>query len=167
MLTRLATRTVGRARQRWLGSWAGKFDAAHGASLDARQALGAQLTDVWVLHEDGGEADAMEQEAGSAAGSQIAFALSVEDTAVGFIRGSLLDKNTGLLIGATCHAALSLSSVGIPLVRATRNELKLRGAQNIVAVAPLHGLCKHIVDTKGWERLEGMPGFEPDHPGAV
>ena len=162
---RLAASPFSSICRRGLGSWAGKFDTARGASLEARQALGSQLADVWVLHQDGEEEDAMAKEAGM--DNQLAFALSVEGTAVGFIRGSLLDQNTGLLIGATCHEALSLSSVGVPLVRATRNELKLRGAKNIVAVAPLHGLCADIVASKGWERLEGMPGFEAEHPGAV
>eukprot|EP00966_Prymnesium_polylepis_P059492 1379008-Prymnesium_polylepis.1 len=64
----LATR--GAARRR-LGSWAASFDAARGSSLQVRQALGAKLTDVWTLHQDDSEAEAMQAEAGAAAGTQI------------------------------------------------------------------------------------------------
>jgi hypothetical protein len=126
-----------------------------------------QLEDVWVLHQDGHEAEAMQAEAGATDGSQIAFALSVEGTAVGFMRAALMNATAGLLIGTQCHSALSMSSVGSPLIHAARNELAARGAKSLMALAPLHGLCEWIVTEKAWERLEKMPGFEPDQLSAV
>ena len=163
-LARAAT-SVGSVRS--LGSWTCKFDTARGASLEVRQALGVQLEDVWVLHQDGHEAEAMQAEAGATDGSQIAFALSVEGTAVGFMRAALMNATAGLLIGTQCHSALSMSSVGSPLIHAARNELAARGAKSLMALAPLHGLCEWIVTEKAWERLEKMPGFEPDQLSAV
>jgi len=151
---------------------------ARGGPLDVRQALGAELEDVWKLEsavwegewvrdQAGSEAEAMEAEASTGAGMQLTFALNVEGTVVGHIRAMLLDDEMGMLIGAQCHPALSLSSVGKPLVRAARHELVLRGAKTVVGVAPLPGLCKWIVAESAWERLDHLPGFTEDQPAAV
>lgn len=164
------------AGARALGSWAKKFEKARGASLEVRQSLGKELEDVWELHQDEEEAKAMEAEAGEAAGKQITFVLSVESTAIGIIRAALMPSKqttggpSGLLIGAQVDPALSLSSVGKPLVRAARNELLVRGAEpgRIVAVAPLIGLNQWIVDNQRWSSLdESAEDFDADQPGAV
>ena len=178
MLAPLARRAAGALRRapraRSLGSWAGRFDAARGASLEVRQALAADLEDVWKLDQDDQEAKAMEAEAGSAAGTQITFVLSVESTAVAIIRAALMPSGqstggpSGLIIGAQVDPALSLSSVGVPLVRAAKNELKARGCERIVAVAPLTGLCEWVVAGQKWSTLDAAaPDYDADQPGAV
>ena len=124
--------TAVRRGVRSLGSWTSEFEAARGASLEVRQALGARLADVWELNQDATEAKKMEAEAGSASGTQLTFVLSVENTAVAILRAALMPTGqstggpSGLLIGAQVDPALSLSSVGKPLIRVARNELKLQ-----------------------------------------
>ena len=172
MLLRRASLFRGRLA-RSLGSWAGEFEAARGAKLEVRQALGSKLEDVWELDQDEEEARAMEAEAGSSAGTQLTFVLSVEKTAVGIIRAALMPssaggKPVGLLIGAQVDPALSLSSIGVPLVRAARNELKVRGCERVMAVAPLSGLCEWVASTSAWERLDrAAADFAEEQPDAV
>ena len=176
MLRTTALRTTRGIFRRSLGSWAGRFDAARGASLEVRQALGRELhdNDVWQMNQDKEEARAMEAEAGTSSGSQLTFVLSVEDTAVAMIRAALMPTGqtsggpTGLLIGAMCDPALSLSVVGTPLIRAARNELKLHGCERVMAVAPLTGLCAWVRAEQSWEKLDSSAeGYHPDQPGAV
>ena len=116
----------------------------------------------------------MEAEAGAASGTNLTLVLSVEGTAVALMRAALMPSGqttggpTGLLIGAQCDPALSLSSVGVPLIRAARNELKLRGCDRVVAVAPLTGLCEWVASEAAWERLDASaPDYHPDQPGSV
>ena len=159
---------------RRLGSWAAAVEAARGADLKARQDLGDSLSDIWELHQDETEAKKLEDEAGSAPGSQLTFVLSVEGTAVAILRASLMPTGqatggkSGLLIGAQVDPALSLSSVGRPLIRAASNELKLRGAGRIMAVAPLPGLCDWVAREAAWERLDtSADDYSPEQRAAV
>lgn len=171
-----ATRPLRGLFRRSLGSWAGRFDAARGASLDVRQALGRDLheQDAWELNQDDQEARAMAAEAGSASGTQLTFVLSVQDTAVAILRAAMIPTGqttggpSGLLIGAQCDPALSLSVVGVPLIRAARNELKLRGCDRVVGVAPLTGLCEWVRAEEAWTKLDSTAAtFDADQPGAV
>ena len=50
--------------------------------------------------------------------------------------------------------ALTLTAAGTPLVRAALDELRARGAERVVAVAPLAGLCAWVVEHKLWEKLD-------------
>ena len=118
----------------------------------------------------------MEQEAGMAAGSQLTYVLSVEGTAVAILRAALMPANaaqpssgySGLLIGAQVDPALTLSDAGLPLISAARKELLARGADRVVAVAPLPGLCAWVVDNAAWEHLDDQaPGYNAEQPGAV
>ena len=165
----LLTRVI-RAPRLWrsLGSWAAKFEATRGGSLEARKALAAEVSGSWKLHGDEAEARALEAEANSAPGSQLTLVLSVEETAVAILRTALMptgqsDGHTGLLIGAQVDPALSLSSVGPPLIKLAREELKQRGVERVVAVAPLPGLCEWIVASAAWANAN----FDADQAGAV
>ena len=61
----------------------------------------------------------------------------------------------------------TLDDESVPHV-SRRPQLKLRGAQRVVALAPLHGLCGWIVSEAAWERVDSsMPGFDPEQPAAV
>jgi len=156
------------ATARQLGTWEAKFEAARGANLEVRKALGAEVSGSWKLHEDEVEAKAMEAEASSAPGSQLTLVLSVEDTAVAILRSALMPTNqsggaTGLLIGTQVDPALSLSTVGPPLIEAARSRLEARGVARVVAVAPLPGLCEWIVAKQAWT----SPNFDELQAGAV
>ena len=134
---------------RRLGSWAAKFDEARTSTLAVRKALGDELQDVFKVEWDEAEAKALEAEAKSAPGSQLTLVLSVESTAVAILRAAVMpsgqtDGSTGLLIGAQSDPALPLSSIGPKLISTAREELKLRGVERTVAVAPLQGLCEWI-----------------------
>ena len=177
---------------RRLGSWARRFESARGAALAERLALATELTSkkAWKLDTDEAEARAMESlpetrlwqtgqsEAAAPSGSQFTFVLSVENTAVAIMRAALMPtgqntgaKHYGLLIGSQCDPALSLTSVGEPLIRAATAQLKQRGAERVLAIAPLPGLCEWVVKTEGWKTLETLdrsaPGFTADQIGAV
>ena len=155
---------------RFLGSWASEIEATRGASIEARKALAAKLQDAgaWTVGQDILEARRMEVEAGTAPNSQFAFVLDIEGTTVGIMRAALVQQTTAMLIDAQCDPALCMSSIGAPLIQAAREELKLRGAERVVAVAPLPGLCKWIASEAAWDRLDsGAPDFAPDQPGAV
>jgi len=166
---RRATALATAARSvRRLGSWAAKFEAARGGPLAARQALGSELAGVFQLEQDAAEAATMETEAGAPPGSQLTFVLSVEGTAVAIIRAGLLQGSTGLLIGTQCDPALSYSNVGPPLVSAAVDELRTRGAQRVLAVAPLTGLCGWVVEHELWKSLDtDRPDYDEEQPGAV
>ena len=160
---------VARVQQRRsLGSWSSDFESARGASVETRQALGRKLRDVWVLEQDAAKSEAMQAEAG---GTQLTFVLSVEGTAVALLRAALMPTGqetggpTGLLIGAQVDPALSYDAVGGPLIKAARAELKRRNAERVVAVAPLPGFCKWIVDNTAWEGIDASE--DADAPGAV
>ena len=162
---------------RRLGSWARRFESARGAALAERLALATELTSkkAWKLDTDEAEARAMESEARAPSGSQFTFVLSVENTAVAIMRAALMPtgqntgaKHYGLLIGSQCDPALSLTSVGEPLIRAATAQLKQRGAERVLAIAPLPGLCEWVVKTEGWKTLDrSAPGFTADQIGAV
>ena len=80
----------------------------------------------------------------------------------------MLNGTTGLLVGTQCDPALTLSAVGAPLVRVALDELKARGAERVVAVAPLSGLCAWVVEHRLWEKLDATaPDHDPDQAGAV
>jgi len=167
---------VGRRGSRALGSWTSQFETARGASLEARLALGKALTEksAFKLDQDEAEAKALEAEAGMAPGSQLTFVLSVEGTAVAIMRAASMpigQENAGfygLLIGTQCDPALCLSSVGMPLVGAAQKQLKARGAERVLAVAPLPGLCAWVVEHEKWNHLDrGAAGYTDDQPGAV
>ena len=153
---------------RHLGSWEAQFVAARGAPLEARQALSAKVEGNWVLERDDTEAAALAAEAGAPADTQLTFVLKVEETRVAIMRASMLNGATGLLVGTQCDPALTLSAVGTPLVRAALDELKARGAERVVAVAPLAGLCAWVVEHKLWEKLDAIaPDHSPEQAGAV
>lgn len=162
---------------RRLGSWARRFETARGAALAERLALATELTSkkAWKLDTDEAEARAMESEAAAPSGSQFTFVLSVENTAVAIMRAALMPtgqntgpKHYGLLIGSQCDPALSLTSVGEPLIRAATAQLKQRGAERVLAIAPLPGLCEWVVKTEGWKTLDrSAQGFAADQIGAV
>ena len=155
-------------RVRSLGAWAAQFDTARGSPVQARLELGKKLESVWKLERDEREAAALEAESGAPAGSQLTFVLSVEDTAVAIMRAALLQGETGLLIGTQCDPALCLTTVGAPLIGAAREALELRGAQRILAVAPLTGLCGWVVENKLWQKIDRESAtFHEDQPGAV
>ena len=165
----LLTRVVRAPRLcRSLGTWAAKFEATRGSSLEERKALAAEVSGLWKLHRDEAEARALEAEANSTPGSQLTLVLSLEETAVAILRTALMptgqsDGHTGLLIGAQVDPALSLASVGPPLIQAAREELQQRGVERVVAVAPLPGLCDWIVACTAWENAN----FDADQAGAV
>lgn len=165
-----ARRSTGFVRQhrRLLGSWEAQFAAARGGPLEARQALSAEVEGAWVLERDDEEAAALAAEAGTTADSQLTFVLRVEETRVAILRASLLNGATGLLVGTQCDPALTLAAVGPPLVRAALKELKVRGAERVVAVAPLAGLCAWVSQHKLWEKLDASaPDHDPEQAGAV
>ena len=151
---------------RALGTWAQKFESARGTSLASRRALGAEVEGSFKIELDEQEARALEAEAGSESGSNITYVLSVENTAVGILRAALMPSGgdvTGLLIGAQVDPALSLSTIGKPLIHAACDELRRRGAVRVMAVAPLPGLCSWIVTEEAWKR----PELDADAAGAV
>lgn len=153
---------------RHLGSWEAQFSAARGAPLVARAALSAKVEGDWVLERDDEEAAALAVEVGASADNQVTFVLKVQETRVAILRASMLNGNTGLLVGTQCDPALTLSAAGTPLVRAAIDELKARGAERVVAVAPLAGLCAWVVEHKLWEKLDASaPDHDPEQAGAV
>lgn len=110
----------------------------------------------------------MEAEVGPGAGTQLTSVLSVQGTAVAILRAAVRSTEAALLIGAQVDPALSLSSVGKPLIRAARNELKLRGCERVVAVAPLTGLCAWVRAERAWEGLDAAaPDYDAEQPEAV
>ena len=123
------------------------------------------------IEHDEAEARAMEVEAGTAAGSQMTFVMSCEGTAIAIMRAALMpveNATFGLLIGTQCDPALSLSSVGAPLISAAQEELRQRGAERLMAVAPLPGLCQWVVAQEAWTRIDrSAPGFDDEQVGAV
>ena len=167
-MRRVVARGACRTAVRHLGSWAARFEAARGAPIESRLQLSAALKDVWVLHQDEAEAEALEAEAEASSGSTLTFVLSVEDTAVGVLRAALMPGQagaslSGLLIGAQCDPALPLAAVGSPLIDAARQELTTRGAERVLAVAPLPGLCAWVVSESCWSR----PDFDAEAAGAI
>ena len=153
---------------RHLGSWEAQFVAARGAPLEARQALSAKVESDWVLERDEEEAAALAAEAGASADNQVTFVLKVQETRVAILRASMLNGTTGLLVGAQCDPALTLAAAGTPLVTAALDELRARGAERVVAVAPLAGLCAWVVEHKLWEKLDATaPDHDPEQAGAV
>ena len=153
---------------RHLGSWEAQFVAARGAPLEARAALSAKVEADWVVERDEEEAAALAAEVGGSADNQVTFVLKVQETRVAILRASMLNGNTGLLVGTQCDPALTLSAAGTPLVRAAIDELKARGAERVVAVAPLAGLCAWVVEHKLWEKLDASaPDHNPEQAGAV
>jgi len=152
--------------RRYLGSWTDEFVKTQGASLAARQELGTKLESVWEVRRDEDKARALAAEAGTP--DNMLFALSVEGTTIAVLRAALADRRSGLLIGAQVVPSLSLSSVGKPLIRIARDELKLRGCEQITAVAPLPGLCDWVVAGERWQDIScDAPDFDPLSPGAV
>lgn len=62
----------------------------------------------------------------------------------------------------------AVATAGPPLVHAARAELQRRGAERVIAVAPLAGLCGWIVDGERWLHLDrSADGFDEEQPGAV
>ena len=198
LLARARSTLTRRTRfSRHLGSWEPQFVAARGAPLDARQALSAKVEGDWVLERDDDEAAALAAEAGAylvvsrthlrifpttckylrssrllfagaSVDNQVTFVLRVQETRVAILRASMLNGTTGLLVGTQCDPALTLSAVGAPLVRVALDELKARGAERVVAVAPLSGLCAWVVEHRLWEKLDATaPDHDPDQAGAV
>ena len=105
---------------------------------------------------------------GASADSQVTFVLKVQETRVAILRASMLNGTTGLLVGAQCDPALTLAAAGTPLVTAALDELRARGAERVVAVAPLAGLCAWVVEHKLWEKLDATaPDHDPEQAGAV
>lgn len=154
--------------RRSLGSWAAEFDATRGAKLKLRQELSDKVKDIWTVEQDSSEAAAMEAEAGAPPGSQLTFVSSVEGTAVVILRAALLQGATGLLIGTQCDPALCISNAGLPLVNAARDELMDRGADRVLAVAPLTGLCAWVVENEMWTKLDRQrDDFDEEQIGAV
>ena len=145
---------------RALGTWTAEFESARGGTLTARRELSARLVGdetAFKVERDEAEAEAMEREAGQAAGSQLTYVLSVQGTAVAILRAALMPSGSGfsgLLIGAQADPALALADIGPPLIRAARAELTTRGAERVVAVAPLPGLCRWVVDNSAWTAAE-------------
>ncbi len=165
-----------RLLRRNLGSWTSRFEAARSSTQAVRLALGKELaaTGAWKLEQDDAESRAMESEASAAAGSQFTFVLQVENTAVAIMRAALMptgqdtNKYYGLLIGTQCDPALALASVGEPLIQAATRQLAAHGAERVLAVAPLPGLCAWVVEQQAWNKLDSTtPGFSDDQPGAV
>ena len=153
---------------RHLGSWEGQFVAARGAPLEARAALSAKVEADWVVERDEEEAAALAAEVGGSADNQVTFVLTVQETRVAILRASMLNGNTGLLVGTQCDPALTLTAAGTPLVRAAIDELKARGAERVVAVAPLAGLCAWVVEHKLWEKLDASaPDHDPEQAARV
>jgi hypothetical protein len=69
-----------------------------------------------------------------------------------------------------CHPALPLAHAGLPLIAAARAELHQRGAERVMAVAALPGLCRQIVDEAAWLQLRSRMGegdFNEEQPAAV
>ena len=94
---------------RHLGSWEAQFSAARGAPLVARAALSAKVEGDWVLERDDEEAAALAAEVGASADNQVTFVLKVQETRVAILRASMLNGNTGLLVGTQCDPAPTLS----------------------------------------------------------
>ena len=90
---------------RHLGSWEAQFVAARGAPLEARAALSAKVEGDWVLERDDEEAAALAAEVGGSADNQVTFVLKVQETRVAILRASMLNGNTGLLVGTQCDPA--------------------------------------------------------------
>lgn len=121
-----------------------------------------------MVENDEAEAANMAAAAGAPADSQLALVLKVEGTAVAVVRAALMQNTTGLLIGTLCDPALTVSDVGVPLVARALEELKHRGAERVVAVSPLSGLCAWVVEHELWNKLDtAAADFEPDQPSAV
>ena len=112
---------------RQLGSWEAQFIAARGAPLEARAALSAKVEADWVVERDEEEAAALAAEVGGSADNQVTFVLKVQETRVAILRASMLNGNTGLLVGTQCDPALTLSKTSPRLFAAGQREPAARG----------------------------------------
>jgi len=140
-----------------------------GGPLQARRELAAELSAQWTAASIG-------KALPTNAGDSHSFVLQIGATNLALLRaaywpagrGTEGDVSTAILFGVQCDPAIPLVTAGLPLVEMARLHLGLHGAQRIMAIAAMPGLCKWVVKAAAWERIDSAAnGFNHEQLVAV
>lgn len=130
---------------------ASDLEAARSGTQDERAALAVALASRWTVQ----QVAATKQEKNVAS----VFALQVDGANVGLLRSSIWPAGpdgftTAVLFGLHCDPALPLALASYPLIEHARKQLtdESIGAQRIMGIAALPGLCPWIAQEELWTR---------------